>query len=294
MAIILEVKNLVKHFPGVQAVNGVDFTIEQGICFGLLGPNGAGKTTTIEIMEGIQKPNRGEVLYKDEPIGPQFKQEAGIQFQSTALQEFLTVKETLQMFHGLYQRTMGIDELIEMCQLQDILSRDTRKLSGGQRQRLLFAIALVNDPEVIFLDEPTTGLDPHARRTFWSLIEATKNCNKTILLTTHYMEEAYHLCDEIAIMEKGKIIAQGSPVKLLKAHFNDTVISIPEEDFTVPVATYAEEAYLHHENVNIRTRNVQKSIQLLLDNNISLSRLEIRARTLDDLFIELTENEKTA
>jgi ABC-2 type transport system ATP-binding protein len=291
MAAILEVKNLVKHFPGVQAVNGVDFSIRQGTCFGLLGPNGAGKTTTIEIMEGIQKPTNGTVLYKGEPIGASFKEQAGIQFQTTALQEFLTVKETLTMFHGLYQRTLPLDQLIEMCRLQDILSRDTRKLSGGQRQRLLFAIALVNDPQVIFLDEPTTGLDPHARRVFWSLIESIKQQDKTILLTTHYMEEAYHLCDEIAIMEKGRIIAQGSPAQLLKAHFDDTVISLPAEDFSLPLETYAEEAYVYHDSINIRTSNVQKSIQLLLDNNVPLSRLEIRARTLDDLFIELTEDD---
>jgi ABC-2 type transport system ATP-binding protein len=291
MTAILEVKNLVKHFPGVRAVNGVDFSIDQGKCFGLLGPNGAGKTTTIEIMEGIQKPTSGTVLYKGEPIGASFKEQAGIQFQTTALQEFLTVKETLTMFHGLYRRTLPIEQLIEMCHLQDILSRDTRKLSGGQRQRLLFAIALVNDPQVIFLDEPTTGLDPHARRVFWSLIDTIKQQAKTILLTTHYMEEAYNLCDEIAIMEKGRIIAQGSPAQLLKAHFDDTVISIPAEDFSVPIETYAEEAYLHHDSVNIRTSNVQQSIQLLLDHNIPLSRLEIRARTLDDLFIELTEDD---
>ncbi|MCG6968465.1 MAG: ABC transporter ATP-binding protein [Gammaproteobacteria bacterium] len=291
MAAILEVKNLVKHFPGVQAVNGVDFSIRHGTCFGLLGPNGAGKTTTIEIMEGIQKPTNGTVLYKGEPIGASFKEQAGIQFQTTALQEFLTVKETLTMFHGLYQRTLPLDQLIEMCRLQDILSRDTRKLSGGQRQRLLFAIALVNDPQVIFLDEPTTGLDPHARRVFWSLIESIKQQDKTILLTTHYMEEAYHLCDEIAIMEKGRIIAQGSPAQLLKAHFDDTVISLPAEDFSLPLETYAEEAYVYHDSINIRTSNVQKSIQLLLDNNVPLSRLEIRARTLDDLFIELTEDD---
>ncbi len=291
MTAILEVKNLVKHFPGVQAVNGVDFSIRQGMCFGLLGPNGAGKTTTIEIMEGIQKPTSGSVYYRGEPIGPRFKEEAGIQFQTTALQEFLTVKETLRMFQGLYERTIPFNELVEMCHLKDIVNRDTRKLSGGQRQRLLFAIALVNDPNVIFLDEPTTGLDPHARRVFWSLIETIKKRDKTVLLTTHYMEEAYHLCDEIAIMEKGKIIAQGSPVKLLKAHFDDTVICIPVEDFTAPVESYPEEAYVYHDTVTIRTHNVQQSIQRLLDHNIPLSRLEIRARTLDDLFVELTKDE---
>ena len=290
MPAILEVKNLVKHFPGVRAVDGVDFSIQKGSCFGLLGPNGAGKTTTIEIMEGIAKPTEGEVLYNGEPLGPKFKQEAGIQFQSTALQDFLTVKETLNMFHGLYQHTFPMDELIEMCQLQDLVNRDTRKLSGGQRQRLLFAIALVNDPQVIFLDEPTTGLDPNARRTFWALIETIKKCDKTILLTTHYMEEAYYLCDDIAIMDKGKIIAQGSPAQLLKTHFDDTILTLPAEDFIVPLEQFPGEAYLRHHRVNIRTQDVQKSIQLLLDNNISLSHLEIRARTLDDLFVELTEN----
>ena len=291
MPAILEVKNLVKHFPGVQAVNGVEFSIEHGSCFGLLGPNGAGKTTTIEIMEGIATPTQGEVLYKGEPLGSRFKQEAGIQFQSTALQEFLTVKETLNMFHGLYNHAFAMDELIEMCQLQDLVNRNTGKLSGGQRQRLLFAIALVNDPEVIFLDEPTTGLDPNARRTFWSLINTIKKRDKTILMTTHYMEEAYYLCDEIAIMDKGKIIAHGSPVELLKAHFDDTILTIPLEDFAMPLEEYPGEAYLRHNRVNIRTHDVQKSIQVLLDNKIPLSHLEIRARTLEDLFVELTEND---
>lgn len=291
MTAIVEVKSLVKHFPGVQAVNGIDFSIVQGSCFGLLGPNGAGKTTTIEIMEGIQPPTAGEVLYNGEPIGDKFREEAGIQFQNTALQDFLTVKETLKLFHGLYKNTLPLDELIEMCRLQELLKRDTRKLSGGQRQRLLLAIALVNDPQIIFLDEPTTGLDPHARRVFWALIESIKKRDKTVLLTTHYMEEAYHLCDEIAIMEKGKIIAQGSPAQLLKTHFDDTVLSIPVEDFTIAVEGYPEDAYLHHSHVNIRTDNVEKSIQMLLDNKISLSRLEIRARTLDDLFIELTDTD---
>lgn len=288
---ILEVRNLYKHFASVNAVNGISFSVGEGSCFGLLGPNGAGKTTTIEIMEGIQKASSGQVLYKSEPIGEQFKQEAGIQFQTTALQEFLTVKETLQMFHGLYKNTLPMHEITEMCHLQDIWGRDTRKLSGGQRQRMLFAIALLNDPTVIFLDEPTTGLDPHARRNFWALIETIKKQNKTVLMTTHYMEEAYHLCDEIAIMEKGQIIAQGSPQQLLKTHFDDTVVTVPQEDFEVSLDDFPGEVYVRHGTVNIRTDDVEATIELLLSHKIPLSRLEIRARTLDDLFIELTNNE---
>jgi ABC-2 type transport system ATP-binding protein len=291
---IIQVKDLYKHFPGVTAVDGVNVSVKQGICFGLLGPNGAGKTTTIEIMEGIQKPSGGHVLYKGEPIGARFKQEAGIQFQHTALQDFLTVKETLQLFHGLYDNTMEPEALIDLCHLRDILDRDTRKLSGGQRQRLLLAIALVNDPALIFLDEPTTGLDPHARRMFWALIDSIKKQDKTILMTTHYMEEAYHLCDEIAIMEKGRIIAQGSPAELLKAHFDDTIIMIPKEDFKEPWEDFPAEVYLQHGTVNIRTDNVEETIQLLQQHKVSLSRLEVRARTLDDLFVELTDTGMSA
>jgi len=289
---IIEVRDLVKHFPGVQAVNGVSFAVRQGECFGLLGPNGAGKTTTIEIMEGIQKATSGAIWFMGRPIDREFKQKAGMQFQATALQDFLTVRETLELFFGLYRTTMDMDELITLCSLEDLLKRDNRKLSGGQRQRLLLAIALVNDPELIFLDEPTTGLDPHARRKFWSLIEAIKRREKTVLMTTHYMEEAYHLCDRIAIMEQGKIIAEGSPQALLKSHFNDTILTLPDRDFNVERETFPLETYLVHNTVHIHTDDVHRSIQLLLEHNIPLGGLEIRARTLDDLFIELTRDDR--
>ncbi len=288
----MEVRDLVKHFPGVQAVNGVTLAVQRGECFGLLGPNGAGKTTTIEIMEGIQNATSGQVLFCGAPLGKDFKQRAGMQFQVTALQDFLTVKETLELFYGLFRRTMDMDELISMCNLGDLLQRDNRKLSGGQRQRLLLAIALVNDPELIFLDEPTTGLDPHARRKFWALIESIKQRNKTVLMTTHYMEEAYHLCDRIAIMERGKIIADGSPAALLKSHFSDTILTLPAEDFTVSTEAFPLAIYLVHNTVHIHTDDVHGSIQTLLEYKVPLRRLEIRARTLDDLFIELTRDDK--
>ena len=168
MSPIITATNLVKQYPAVTAVDGIDLAIPKGICFGLLGPNGAGKTTTIEMLEGIQMQTSGTVLYKGEPLGTQYREEVGIQFQHTALQEFLTVRETLELFERLYRRTLPIPEIIELCSLADILERDTRKISGGQRQRLLLALALINDPELIFLDEPTTGLDPQARRNFWT------------------------------------------------------------------------------------------------------------------------------
>ena len=285
---ILEVRNLTKHYPGVRAVDGVSFTISQGTCFGLLGPNGAGKTTTVEIMEGIIPASSGQVLYRGQPTGPRFKEEAGIQFQSTALQDFLTVKETLVLFHKLYSRSAELESLIELCSLRELLDRDTRKLSGGQRQRLLLAIAMVNDPSVIFLDEPTTGLDPQARRNFWELVESIKARNTTILLTTHYMEEAYLLCDTIAIMDHGKIIAEGSPEKLLKDHFEDVILELPKEDFSVNASTLPLTILHNADAVEISTQDVNGTIRILVEHGVCLDHLRIRPRDLEDLFLELT------
>ena len=211
MSPLLSVNDLVKDYPGVRAVNGVSFAVTPGQCFGLLGPNGAGKTTTLEILEGITDADSGEILYRGRPRDDGFRQAIGIQFQHTALQEFQTVRESLQLFASFYECGRPLDELIELCNLGELLERDTRKLSGGQRQRLLLAIALVNDPELVFLDEPTTGLDPQSRRNFWYLVEGIKGAGKTVLLTTHYMEEASVLCDEIAVIDRGQVIEQGAP-----------------------------------------------------------------------------------
>jgi ABC-type Na+ transport system ATPase subunit NatA len=161
-----EVRDLIKQYPATTAVAGVSFAVPEGICFGLLGPNGAGKTTTIEIMEGILPPSAGAVLYRGAPLGKRFQEEAGILFQKTALQDFLTVRQCIALFRGLYEKGLDVEEVIRVCALEKLADRDSRKLSGGQQQRLL-AIALVNDPAVLFLDEPTTGLDPQARRNFW-------------------------------------------------------------------------------------------------------------------------------
>jgi ABC-2 type transport system ATP-binding protein len=272
------------------AVNGVSFSLQPGVCFGLLGPNGAGKTTTVEILEGIHAPSSGEILYKDKPVGKRFRNEAGIMFQSTALQDFITVRETLLMFARLYPRNADIDELIERCNLTNYLDQDNRQLSGGQRQRLLLAIALVNDPDMIFLDEPTTGLDPQSRRNFWDLIESIKAQGKTILLTTHYMDEAYVLCDQIAIMDHGKIIAQGTPKELLAEHFDDVILQLPETDVSdsksLPFTVHKRKGV-----IEITTCDVDQTIEDLLTRNISLARLQIRSRNLDDLFLELTGKE---
>lgn len=290
---IIEVKDLVKHYPGVQAVNGVSFAIQRGSCFGLLGPNGAGKTTTVEIMENVHQASSGEVLYKGVVNNPDFRNEAGIQFQSTVLQDYLTVREVLDQFSSFYPRHMDIDELIDLCNLQEYVERDNRKLSGGQRQRMLLAIALINDPEIVFLDEPTTGLDPQARRNFWDLINTVKARGKTVLLTTHYMEEAYVLCDEIAIMDHGKIIAQDTPDALLHQHFNDVILQIPSSDIPAQMVL-PESAIRHNEMVTFYSQDVNQSIKELLEQGIKLDKLRIRERTLEDLFIELTGRELRA
>lgn len=287
---LLQINNLVKHYPSVKAVDGIDINLNNGVCFGLLGPNGAGKTTTVEILEGITEATSGEILYKGKPVGDQFRKEAGIMFQSTALQDFITVRETLQMFANFYPQQANLDELILRCNLTEYLDQDNRQLSGGQRQRLLLAIALVNDPDIIFLDEPTTGLDPQARRNFWDLIDDIKAQGKTIILTTHYMDEAYTLCDEIAIMDHGKIIAQGTPKALLEAHFNDVILQLPEDELgdldLSPLTTHKRK-----DQIEITTSDVNEVIATLIKNNISLAQLQIRSRTLDDLFLELTGKE---
>lgn len=293
MSAILEVRDLIKEYPGVRAVAGVSFSVAAGSCFGLLGPNGAGKTTTVEMMEGICRPTAGAVLYRGQAQGAQFRAEAGIQFQSTALQDFLTVRETLELFHSLYPRRADLEVLIDLCQLRDLLERDNRKLSGGQRQRLLLAIALVNDPAIVFLDEPTTGLDPQARRSFWKLVQDIRAQGKTILLTTHYMEEAYVLCDEIAIMDRGRIIAQGSPQALLAEHFEDVILTLPKADFQ-PASGTELPLLDAGELWELSTRDVPATLHALEAAGASLRRLRIRERTLEDLFLELTGRELRA
>lgn len=295
LAPILAVEQLYKHYPKVKAVDGVDFSVNTGVCFGLLGPNGAGKTTTIEMMQGITRPSSGRILYKNEPMGPRFRNEVGIQFQSTALQDFLTVRENLQFFSALYPKTLPLEDLIETCALQSYLNRDAGKLSGGQRQRMLLALALINDPDIVFLDEPTTGLDPQARLNFWELIKTIKARHKTVIMTTHYMEEAYHLCDEIAIMDHGKIIAQGSPDALLAKHFHDVVIELPALQIP-PAVQHLVRRQLDKTTptVEIISHDVNETLAALVAVGVSLQGLQVRQRSLDDLFLELTGKELRA
>ena len=294
MSAILQVSNLSKRFGTLTAVDGVSFEIRSGSCFGLLGPNGAGKTTTIEMMEGIQLPDGGSILYRGAALGEQFRNEAGIMFQTTALQEFITVREVMRQFSRFYPHSASIDDLAERYALYEFLDQDTRRLSGGQKQRLLLAMAMINQPRILFLDEPTTGLDPQSRRNLWDQVQQVRAQGATILLTTHYMEEAYELCDEIAIMDHGRIIAHDAPDALLAAHFDDVVVQIHADDIARDLAEREFQAVFRNDNAHILTGDVNKTIERLLQFDVPLHRLRIRARDLEDLFLELTGKELRA
>jgi ABC-2 type transport system ATP-binding protein len=223
----LRIRGLHKAFAEVRAVDGIDLEVKPGECFGLLGPNGAGKTTTIEICEGLTTPDAGTV----ELLGRNWQQDAeklrqriGLQLQETQFPDKLTVEEVLRLFRSFYRRGMTLDEAIAQAQLEEKRRARVGGLSGGQKQRLAMATALVGDPELLFLDEPTTGLDPQARRHLWDLVEGLKQAGRTIILTTHYMEEAERLCDRVAIMDHGRVIALGTPKELIATVGGDDIV----------------------------------------------------------------------
>lgn len=288
MDYLLEVSQLHKQFGKVRAVDGVSFGIRPGICFGLLGPNGAGKTTTIEMIEGIIEPSSGDILYQGRKRDAQFSQQSGIQFQSTAIQDYLSVTEVLSLFQQLYKQPLPIQQLVELCQLGEFVDQQANKLSGGQKQRLLLALALINDPVIVFLDEPTTGLDPQSRRRFWELIQTIKAQGKTIVLTTHYMDEAELLCDELIIMDHGRIIDQGSPRDLLDKHLPHKRVCIRRPETEIDVSVINGTVLQHDDELEFITDSVELTLQSLIQQKVDLSSLRVRNPTLEDLFIKLT------
>ncbi len=285
---VLEVRDLVKKYRTVDAVNGISFSIAPGVCFGLLGPNGAGKTTALEVIEDIIAPTSGEVLYKGAPKASSFREEIGIQFQHTALLNFMTVRETLVTFQKLYREVESIEYLVEICKLQDIVGQMNNRISGGQAQRLMLALALVNKPKLIFLDEPSTGLDPQARRYLWEIIRDIKEAGKTIVLTTHSMDEAEYLCDEIAIMDHGLIIAQGSPPDLVKQYCKGGTISLPRENVSMPLSELPFSYREINGRVVIMTDKVNRGIEKLLEMKIHLADMVVHSPNLEDVFLNLT------
>jgi ABC-2 type transport system ATP-binding protein len=288
-SIALSVNHLVKKYQDTIAVDDVSFDVLEGTCFGLLGPNGAGKTTTLELLEQVIYPDSGKISYCQLTEKQSIQQHIGIQFQETAIQDYMRVNETLAMFAALYGHSAVDKNLIKLCNLESIYDRYTKKLSGGQRQRLLLALALIHEPSIVFLDEPTTGLDPQSRQNFWQLIKKIKQAGKTVVLTTHYMEEAEVLCDDIVIMDVGKIIARGKPKQLLSKHFNGVIVKLPQDNISakeLPFETAEDGEWL-----SFNSASVDSDLRQLMDLNISLEGLSIHRPNLNDLFLKLTGNQ---
>jgi ABC-2 type transport system ATP-binding protein len=295
----IEVQDLVKRYGDVEALRGVSFSVNEGEVFGLLGPNGAGKTSTVEILEGLRTPDSGKVSVcglDPQSSGVEFKYTIGTALQSTALPDKMRVSEALDLFGGFYPRRRGTPELLKRFGLEEKRNAFYSKLSGGQKQRLALAMALVNDPRVIFLDEPTAGLDPQVRREIYDIIEELKKEKKTILLTTHYIEEAEKLCDRVAIVDHGKVIALGSPRDLKQRSAAVTRITVrmakPEANGALGTLEGVTECRTEAEDYLLYSTRVPRTIVALVkhleEQNNELVSLEIAAPSLEDIFLELT------
>ncbi|HEX7539777.1 MAG TPA: ABC transporter ATP-binding protein [Syntrophales bacterium] len=294
----IEVDKLTKRYGDLLAVNDLSFNVIKGEIFALLGPNGAGKTTTVEIIDTIRKPTSGnvsllgmDVMKRKHDIVPRI----GVLPQGFSSFDRITVRETLQYYSRLFNcRNTDIDGLIELVNLKDKTREQYKNLSGGLKQRLGIAIVLVNDPEVLFLDEPTTGLDPRARREVWSLLLGLKEKGKTVFLTTHYMEEAEFLADTVAIISKGNIIAMGSPGALIESNANYLVLtlrSVDEQVFDIVRKMGFEPVHDNHKDIRVRVEHmddVQKILNTIQEGGASLLSLDVRKPNLEDVFLKLT------
>jgi ABC-2 type transport system ATP-binding protein len=297
-AIVAE--DLRKHYGATKAVDGISFDVRRGEIFGMLGPNGAGKSTTIEMIEGLRRPDRGRVtvLGLEQPRQARaIKMRIGIQLQTTALYPRLTVTEVLDLFHTFFpgRTTVPTAELIRLVDLEEKAGTRSKQLSGGQQQRLSVALALVNDPEVVFLDEPTTGMDPQARRQVWEVIQELRRREKTILMTTHYMEEAQHLCDRVAIVDHGKILELDTPAALIRRYFQQVAIEF--QDGRTDVDAYralpgVSAAGVEGGRVTLYTDDAPQTMAALLAREgaagASFRDLNVRGASLEDVFLKLT------
>ena len=304
----VSVRGLRKRYADVVAVNGLDLEIATGECFGLLGPNGAGKTTTIEICEGLTTADEGEVVILGRRWATdehELRERLGIQLQETQLADKLTVQETVQLFRSFYERGRPVEEVIRLVQLEEKRHGRVGKLSGGQKQRLAIACAIVGDPDLLFLDEPTTGLDPQSRRQIWELVEEFKRTGRTILLTTHYMDEAERLCDRVAIVDHGKVIALGTPRELIASLGAEQVV-----EFVLVggngAARLDAEALRQLDGVRaarrgggedeaaweLRVGELHRTVPVLLAElarrDLHLAQLRTHSATLEDVFVHLT------
>ena len=291
---IINIKNLTKNYDGTKAVRGISFTVKEGEVFSMVGPNGAGKTTTVEICEGIRKPTSGSVHIFGEEFSKKSKktrQRIGVLPQEYRSFERLTVKETLKYYSSLYESKRDIDEIIDLLELEDKKDELYMNLSGGLKQRVGVGMALVNDPELIFLDEPTTGLDPRSRRGVWDAIEILKKEGKTIFLTTHYMEEAEFLADRIAIMHQGKIAAQGCLDDLIHGHGGHYTVLLHGFD-SDKVDLLGEEAQVDtNGTVSVKVKNpaeISKILKKVIKNDLKFESLEVKRANLEEVFMNVT------
>jgi ABC-2 type transport system ATP-binding protein len=295
----IEVHDLQKHYGATKAVDGISFTVNQGEVFGMLGPNGAGKSTTIEMIEGLRVPDAGNISilgYTQPRDAAAIKERIGTQLQTTGLYPRLNVAEVLDLFRSFYRgrQTLSTDELIHLVNLEEKRTTLSKDLSGGQQQRLSVALALVNDPDIVFLDEPTTGMDPQARRQLWDVIRDMQKRGKTVLMTTHYMEEAQELCDRVAIVDHGKILEMDTPSALIHKYFQDVAIEF--RDGSVSVETYralpgVQDAAVADDIVTLHTTDVGHTMSALVTQQReggTLRDLSVRTATLEDVFLRLT------
>jgi ABC-2 type transport system ATP-binding protein len=299
MEMAVQVSNLIKKYGDLIAVNDISFSVERGEIFGLLGPNGAGKTTTVEMIEGLRRPDGGAIevcgidalKHRD-----QIKEIIGVQLQSTTLYDKIKVREAIDLFGGYYRKSLPTEQLLELVSITDKQNSYVAKLSGGQKQRVALALALVNDPQVVFLDEPSTGLDPQARRNVWDMVGDLKKQGKTVILTTHYMEEAEHLCDRVGIVDHGKVIALDSPRNLIETSDLKSAVEVTCKDENAleimqkldGVTKVVQEGtrYLLHSK---ETSPVMRALTDLSENKtLRVESMSVRQGTLEDVFLLLT------
>lgn len=302
---ILQVSNLQKSFGQVKAVENISFEVQQGEVFTIIGPNGAGKTTTLEMIEGLQHPDTGDIMingWRWENQAERIKEIIGVQPQSSALFELLTIYENLDVFQSFYAKTVPINEILDLVNLQEHQHKKVKVLSGGQKQRLAIGLAMVNDPEVLFLDEPTTGLDPQARRNIWDIILRLKNLGKTVILTTHYMEEAEKLSDRVCIVDQGQVIAIDTPQHLIQNLTEEREIRIVFEAIDAGSLVETVQNYPSVTKVVAEERQLcfwslrpEESLYHLFrhtaEQHLAVEQMTIKDLSLEDVFIKFTGKE---